>query len=506
MKQLYACLLLLAALAHLPAQAQNWRPFRPNGDVHAFHGAAADTVLTLRLDSAAVNSTDSVYYFNRIMRRATGPGLGLGTNWQKSPNNQFGTQLRYNVAQRTYTLFWNGGTAGGFSLSRALILKPFVPVGTTWSSAFTDYGVTTKLLSRGTTLIDGVQDSIATFQVGTNLTVVLSKSYGLISAPRDLSFGGTTAKMLTLARRPAPAGLSYYNPLIILDLQPRDELGYYGDPQGISMFPCYNTRTMRSLVSRVTTADSVVYTFLQQTKTTYNGAPGCSAAGSSLSPITTSRAAASLRTGRWAGSNLNYLLPSGTDLLAYEYRNQPSGGQVRVIMGYPVVPGQPGGPCGGPAALKQAEKYRQANGLFYDDPAIDAFGWSELVAAGVGVVKQNEQQLVYVRRTVNGVVQTCGTRSDFATILAAKDAQAQASLQLYPNPAAASVLLTVPGTTRAASVRLLDGLGRVVSTQPLPAGQNSATLDLRGLPAGLYVVEVLTPGLAPQHARLQHQQ
>jgi len=506
MKHLYTCLLLLAALTQLPARAQNWRPFRPNGDVHAFRGAAADTILTLRLDSAAVAGPDSVYFFNRILRRATGPALGLGAGWQKSRNNQFGTQMRYNVTQRAYTLYWNGGTVGGFSLDRALVLKPFVPVGTTWSSVFTDYGVTTKLLSRGTSLIDGVQDSIATFRVGTSLTVVLSKHYGLVSAPKDLAFGLPAPKMLTLARRPAPAGLSYYNPLIILDLQPRDELGYYEEAQGLGMFTCSSSRTMRSVTSRVVTADSVVYTFLQQSKTVYSGAPNCPPAGTYLSPTTTSRAAASLRTGRWAGSNLNYLLPSSTDLLAYEYRNQTNGAQASVIMGYPVVPGRAGSSCGGPAVLQQAVKYRQANGTFYDDPAIDAFGWYELVSAGVGVVKQNGQQLVYARRTVSGVAQVCGTRSDFATILSATAAQSPAPLQLYPNPASSSALLTVPGAARTTTVRLLDGLGRVVSVQPLPAGQNTATLDLRGLAAGMYVVEVLTPGRAPQHARLQHRQ
>jgi hypothetical protein len=175
-------------------------------------------------------------------------------------------------------------------------------------------------------------------------------------------------------------------------------------------------------------------------------------------------------------------------------------------MGHPVVPGQSGNSCGGPATLRQAVKYQKPNGLLYDDAAVDAFGWYELVAAGVGVVKQNEWQLVYARRTVNGVVQTCGTRSDFATILAAADAQALAPLQLYPNPAGSSALLTVPGAPREATVRVLDGLGRVVSTQPLPTGQNTATLDLRGLAAGLYVVEVMMPGQPAQHVRLQHQQ
>ncbi len=144
MKKLYRLLLLLSSLMALPAAAQNWRPFRPNGDVHAFRGASADTVLTLRLDSAGVRGSDSVYYFNRIMRRAG------SFAWQKARNNQFGQQMRYTPATRTYVLFWDGGPDTGFSLSYALVLKPFARVGDTWSSFFTDYGLTTTLVSRGT--------------------------------------------------------------------------------------------------------------------------------------------------------------------------------------------------------------------------------------------------------------------------------------------------------------------------------------------------------------------
>ena len=182
MKHLYPLLIVCACLLGVSAQAQNWRPFRPNGDVHAFRGASPDTVLTLRLDSAGVIGSDSAYFFNRIMRRQN------SFQWRKSVNNQFGRVMRYNVAQRTYTLFWDGGPTPIFTLDRALVLKPFAPVGALWTSFDTDVAISTTLLSRGTAVIDGVLDSIATFQVNRSITVVLSKNFGLVSAPASLAF------------------------------------------------------------------------------------------------------------------------------------------------------------------------------------------------------------------------------------------------------------------------------------------------------------------------------
>ncbi|SHL70024.1 T9SS type A sorting domain-containing protein [Hymenobacter psychrotolerans] len=503
MKKLYLLLILCACLCGLQATAQNWRPFRPNGDVHAFRGASADTILTLRLDSAGVSGADSVYYFNRIMRRAT------SFSWQKSPNNQFGQQMRYNVAQRTYVLLWNGGTSGPFVLDRWIVLKPFAPVGTTWTSLDIDIGMTTTLVSRGTALIDGVPDSIVTFRVGnpSGLNVVLSKNYGLVSAPRNLLVYSPRASMLTLARRPAPAGLSYYNPLMLLDLQPGDELGYEQEPIMMSSFPCYQGWLLRKVLARQVTNDSIIYTFRQQSKMAYSNAPGCPGLGTTVSPVTTVRLAASRRTGRWAG-NLQaayQVLPINTDLLAYEYRPQQPGTN-SMMMGHPVVPTRAGGSCGGPALLQQEMLYgNPASGQYTYVPGIDAAGWKQLVAEGVGPVAQYEHTLTYSRRTINGVVQTCGVRTDFATLLPVKAARAAATFQLYPNPAAETATLTLPAPARASTaIRVLDNLGRAVLRQQLAIGQSTATLALQRLPGGLYIVEVQAAGEAPQQLRLQH--
>lgn len=503
MRHLYSFLILCACLNWLPTQAQNWRPFRANGDVHAFQGTAADTILTLRLDSAAVQGADSVYYFNRIMRREGSFG------WRKARNNQFGRLMRYNQAQRTYELFWDGGPNTGFSLDKSLLLKPFAQVGTTWTSMFTDYGVQTTLVSRGTGLVAGVADSLVTFRVGNapGVPVVLSKNFGLVSGPADLLFGlSGTVKMLTLARHPAPAGQSYYNPPELMDLQPGDELGYYQEPFTSGPFPCFTEQLLRRVLNRQITADSVKYTFQQQSKINYSNAPGCPGLGTIVSPVAVVQVSASLRTGCWAGSqNQNaLLLPVNTDLLAYEYRTQSNSNSL--MMGHPVVANRPGSSCGGPALLRQTELYPNNTGVYTNDPAIDAAGWQQLVAEGVGPVVQYEHRLTYFSRRVNDTVQTCGSRTNFGMLLPTKAARQVATFQLYPNPAAETATITLPAPARTTTVvRLLDGLGRAVRSQQLAAGQTTAKIPVQGLAVGVYVVEVQASGEAPRHLRLQHE-
>lgn len=510
MKHCYPFLFMCSALLLLSipsARGQNWRPFRPNGNVHAFRGTSADTVLTLRLDSAGTQGPDSVYYFNRIMRRANVSGTQY--QWRMSRNNQFGQHLRYSPAERSYALFWNGGPTTGLTLDITLVLKPFARVGDTWSSAFTDYGVPTTLVSRGVALIDGVQDSIATFRLGAapGKNVVLSKNYGLVSGPANLLFGGGPSKTLSLARRPAPATQSFYDPLAVLDLQPGDELGYYYEITGVTV-SCGHSWTLRRVLSRQVTTDSVAYLFQEQTRFVNTPGPNCSPAGTYLSPITRIRVAASRRTGRWAGDGRpsGRMLPINPDLLAYEYRLQPQTGlSTRLMMGYPVVNNRTSF-CNSRAPLRREMLYRLGAGpTFIDFPAIDLEGWYQVVAEGIGPVAEYYNTMTYFSRTANGVIQTCGNRANFATLLPTRAAQHAALLKLHPNPAAETATFTLPTPARAGTrVSLLDELGRTVKTQDVATGQTDVQLNLRGLAAGVYVAEVQATGETPLRTRVQH--
>ena len=71
--------------------------------------------------------------------------------------------------------------------------------------------------------------------------------------------------------------------------------------------------------------------------------------------------------------------------------------------------------------------------------------------------------------------------------LASTAATRAAPAALFPNPAHGAATLRLPATAPRQPLTLHDALGRVVRRYPAPAGPD-AVLDLRGLPAGTYVV------------------
>ncbi|HET9503679.1 MAG TPA: endonuclease [Hymenobacter sp.] len=81
-----------------------------------------------------------------------------------------------------------------------------------------------------------------------------------------------------------------------------------------------------------------------------------------------------------------------------------------------------------------------------------------------------------------------------ATTLAARGSRTAGALELYPNPTTGRVSLRLPGAaTRVATIEVLDALGRPVRQLAAPVGEaTAATLELAGLPAGLYAVRLRT--------------
>jgi hypothetical protein len=82
-----------------------------------------------------------------------------------------------------------------------------------------------------------------------------------------------------------------------------------------------------------------------------------------------------------------------------------------------------------------------------------------------------------------------------AVALAAATARVRAELRAFPNPAHGTVELAIPGAAPVGQVQVFDGLGRRWQRQPVTAAK--MVLSVAGLPAGFYLVEVLT-----QHGRL----
>ena len=82
-------------------------------------------------------------------------------------------------------------------------------------------------------------------------------------------------------------------------------------------------------------------------------------------------------------------------------------------------------------------------------------------------------------------------------LLPTRPASAVSNWQLYPNPATGQVRVELPASFGAGTVQLLNPLGQVVRQASLQRG--AAALDTRGLPAGVYFVQV--HGMAGQLTR-----
>jgi hypothetical protein len=78
------------------------------------------------------------------------------------------------------------------------------------------------------------------------------------------------------------------------------------------------------------------------------------------------------------------------------------------------------------------------------------------------------------------------------TLTATTIGNAPGPVQLFPNPARHTATLRSPTGTAPAPLTLTDALGRTVRQYPAPAG-SEATLDLDGLPAGLYLLRGVGP-------------
>ncbi|MCB2408048.1 Kelch repeat-containing protein [Hymenobacter lucidus] len=106
---------------------------------------------------------------------------------------------------------------------------------------------------------------------------------------------------------------------------------------------------------------------------------------------------------------------------------------------------------------------------------------------------RNNQLYVWGGNTASSNASTLADmwQANLAGVLASTPAAPAAILSAYPNPSAAGEFtLSLPTGTHAVEVR--DALGRLVLTQPLPAGTDQYQLQLGSQPAGLYLAQLRT--------------
>lgn len=293
-----------------------------------------------------------------------------------------------------------------------------------------------------------------------------------------------------MARLPVPLVSSAVSPLALFNLQPGDRLGYSETPQSVGGPPCTTTHTLRLILTRQQTGDSLLHTYRQQARViTY--AP-CGAPGPVLGPVRTGRLAFSLQTGR--SPQFSALL-----LLSGEYRrcnsNSTSQG-VAVGLGLETYGGAASCLGGASALLYQGMyPFTISGGTQYT--TVSDGNWYQTFApqSGLGDVRTDETYLQYFDpANPGGTRVACGSPADFVNLLPTRTAQAAAITTRHPNPAAEAATLTLAHAARSGTTLCLtDALGRAVWSAPVAAGQTAVAVPLLGRPAGMYILHLSGP-------------
>ncbi|MBD2721709.1 T9SS type A sorting domain-containing protein [Hymenobacter armeniacus] len=501
-RPLLAALLLFMGFGVHAQQA--WRPFRP-GMIYSYALRNSTNVThTLRVDSAyATPAGDSVYAFNRLMRRMAGSS-GAGT-FAKSRNNLFGARMRWTPGQGFYIL--ESDAQNNVQNATALRIYPRAGVGQTWVASTSPLMTAIVQARSQLPILAGTPDSVVTIELrnGTStagppvVAFTLSRTHGLVEATPWLGAAatGTPTSAPLMAALPAPLLQSAYSPLALFTMQPGDEMGYYWEPFNyLSGIFCSNAYTLRRILTRQQRADSLVFTYREQTRSENFGWSMCGGipASVTIGPVQTRRMAVSLVTG--ASPQFPALA-----LLAGEYKPDPvftfRQGQ---LMGVGIMPNFANDCLSSGNYLPYTRVYVNSTGGPTTPPTyslgMDLFAWQQSFggAPGLGDVSTGETSMVYYRRST-GTPLVCGSFINFASLLPTRAAEAASVATLHPNPATDAATLTLNQPARAGQhLRLTDALGRTVWSAPVPAGQTAVAVPLAGRPAGLYLLHLSGPG------------
>jgi hypothetical protein len=139
---------------------------------------------------------------------------------------------------------------------------------------------------------------------------------------------------------------------------------------------------------------------------------------------------------------------------------------------------------------------QQAGGMGYDAAFALAVSGTSVYVAGYFTSLTASFGSITLTNAYTGSSPTLGFLASLTdpTLTATTTSRALAPALLYPNPAHHAATLRLPAGTTPAPLTLRDALGRTVRHYPVPAGYEAA-LDLRGLSAGLYLLQGAGPAL-----------
>lgn len=126
------------------------------------------------------------------------------------------------------------------------------------------------------------------------------------------------------------------------------------------------------------------------------------------------------------------------------------------------------------------------------EPSVVAVSGGHAQTSTVSVSWSVGQTAVDTRSSGAGTL-TEGFQQSFLTVIPIRDRGVPFTLQLYPNPARYSVLVSLDGVKEDMRLVLYNLLGEPVLRHDVKSGERLVRLSLTTLPVGLYLLAALSP-------------
>jgi hypothetical protein len=156
-------IIFLFSITSLFSQSQNWQPIKTNDTLNYIN--SDNQIISIWVDSISVNNNDTSYYLNQ---------------------SSFYNCFYHEIFSKPFFLLKQYVKAenGSFSFQDSLKyqFEPSIHLNDTHLYDSIN-NITSQLIRISDTVIFGIQDSVKTFRLSTNDTIILSKNFGILQLP-----------------------------------------------------------------------------------------------------------------------------------------------------------------------------------------------------------------------------------------------------------------------------------------------------------------------------------
>lgn len=296
--------LILIGLFFVPAglSAQAYAPFPGMWTQHFSipdSGGTGNVLWSVRVDTAVGQGSNTVYFFNRILRTPSPDSVVYdcnGTAISDEPGYAIALTDQDNVFGSSFRMLPGGLVELYTTASDTFLLETQAPVGATWTFNARS-GVTAEVLSIGWESFLGQSDSVKVIGLSTGLEFALSKSHGLVRGVALLPIkSGYNGKPYSTAMElwgVEDSGLGNSLPGFdrifgLLEVDDQFQMRRYG----YGSYGSSTTTTSHTILSKTVGADS--YSYLARTSSLQYSENYIFSGGSSLDTIYTPSGSVSL--------------------------------------------------------------------------------------------------------------------------------------------------------------------------------------------------------------------